>query len=300
MSPAKPPQRTPEQMIDLYWGEPRRARRGPQGSLSVRRVVEAAVAVADAEGLAAVSMRRVAESLGVTTMSLYRYVPGRQELSELMLDHVGEPPDPAALPDGRRPRLAAIAGAMRARYHRHPWMLDVAITGPPMGPNTLGWMEAILATLEETGLSAADGVLVLTVLTGYIRYDSGVELSMAKAESRTGISAEEWGSAYGRVLANVVDDGRFPALSRAVAAGVFSHPSNGAEDFAWGLEFVLDGVDALIASRAPGRPGGAGTGARVAGPDAAAPAGGGCCRCGDADRATDRGTDRGTDPAGNS
>jgi hypothetical protein len=96
------------------------------------------------------------------------------------------------------------------------------------------------------------------------------------------------------VLANVVDDGRFPALSRAVAAGVFSHPSSGAEDFAWGLEFVLDGVEALIASRGAGRPGAAGTGTPGAGLGAEPPAGGGR-RCGDADR----GTDRGTAPAGN-
>src|SRR5262245_64029270 len=125
----------PQQSIDLLWGTARPPSRGPKPGLTTQQIVAAAIAVADAEGLAALSMRRVAEHLGVGAMSLYTYVPGKAELIDLMVDAVyGELPGSADVDGGWRERLEGVARANWALYRRHPWMLQVASVRPALGP----------------------------------------------------------------------------------------------------------------------------------------------------------------------
>ncbi|WP_170214970.1 TetR/AcrR family transcriptional regulator [Streptomyces otsuchiensis] len=249
MASAESPRRDPALILDLFWGTTPPPRRGPRGGLTVARVVAAAVEIADAEGLEAVSMRRVAEALGVTTMSLYRYVPGKDELCELMLDHAAVPPGTDDWPVAWRPRLERYAHELHGTYLAHSWMLDVPVSGPPIGPNSLGWMEVALETLDRTGLGEADIFRALTVLTGYIRYDAGIVHALTRAEPRTGVAPEEWGHVYGQMLGRVIDDGRFPTLARIAGSDVFAQQASVEEDFAWGLEFILDGVAAMVAER---------------------------------------------------
>lgn len=241
----------PERTFELLWGTREPPSRGPKPSLSVDRIVEAAVEIADADGLHAVTMRRVAERFGVTTMSLYRYVPSKDELVELMLDAVAAPaPDPEQLPDHWRDALHGWARQNMALFRRRPWALSHSFGTPPMGPNRLRWMECALRAMEGTGLTEDDMMGVLVILSGYILSAAQQELARTQAASRTGVDPEEWERAYGQLLRRVVDDGSHPSLARVVTAGVVDGGGEGPDaDFEYGLSFILDGVAALMANR---------------------------------------------------
>lgn len=245
--------------LELLWGARERPGRGPKPALSIDQIVQVAVEIADAEGLAALSMRRVAQHLGFTTMSLYRYVPGKAELVDLMLDTVvGEPPavEPAAA--GWRGELARWASAQLAVFHRHPWALQVVVASPPMGPNNLAWFEAGLQALSGAGLDEVEMIYAVLLVNNYVRGAAQVAVGLVHAEPHTGVSAQEWGSVYGRFLARVADAGRYPTLARLVSSGAFAAPDEQPEqdddDFGFGLARVLDGIEALVRSRAEGRP----------------------------------------------
>lgn len=242
--------RDPEETLALLWRTKQPGSRGPRGSLSLDRIVRTAVAIADAEGIAGVSMRKVAERLGVTTMSLYRYVPGKDDLLDLMFEMASGRPDTTDWPDDWRGGLAAYGHAQWHVLRTRPWMLDVPLNGPPMGPNNLMWMEAALTAMDGTGLSSDEKLGVLMIISGYVMNETRQEISMTRAAPRTGVTYEEWGRVYGEMLAKVVADGRFPALARVVADGAFEDGSSGPEDdFVYGLNFLLDGVAALIRTR---------------------------------------------------
>lgn len=239
-----------EQTIELLWRTKQPGTRGPRSSLTLDQVVSTAIGIADAEGLAAVTMRRVADALGVTTMSLYRYVPGKEDLVGLMMDAASEPPDTGGWPTDWRGRLTAWARGQRAILQRRPWLLDIPISGPPVGPNSLTWMEAALAAMVDTDLHEDDMMGVLSILTGYILTESRQELTMGRAAPRTGVTPAEWNRAYGSALRRVAGAERFPTVARVVDAGVFDEEQQGPDvDFEYGLSFLLDGVAALIHTR---------------------------------------------------
>jgi AcrR family transcriptional regulator len=246
--------RDPEQTLALLWRTKQPGSRGPRGSLSLDRIIRTAVEIADEEGIAGVSMRKVAERLGVTTMSLYRYVPGKDDLLDLMFDMASGRPDTTDWPEDWRGGLAAYGRATWNVLRSRPWMLDIPLTGPPMGPNNLAWMEAALSTIDDTGLDGGEMIGVLIILSGYALNEARQEVSMVRAAPRTGVSYEEWGRVYGEMLGKVVTDGRYPTLARIVAEGAFGDERSGAEeDFDYGLNFLLDGVEALIHARREGR-----------------------------------------------
>ncbi|ONK13851.1 TetR/AcrR family transcriptional regulator [Streptomyces sp. MP131-18] len=239
-----------ERMIDLLWRTGQPGTRGPRGSLTVDRIVATAIEIADAEGLGGVSMRKVAERLGVTTMSLYRYVPGKEDLLDLMFEMASGVPDTDAWPDDWRGRLTAYALDSRALLLGRPWMADIPLSGPPMGPNNLTWMEAVLSSLDSTGLPDDDMVGMLMLLTSFVLHDVQQQLSMTRAVPRTGVSYEDWGHIYGRTIAARADPERFPTVARVVASGAFGDEASTAdEDFLYGITFVLDGIDSLIKTR---------------------------------------------------
>jgi len=151
------------------WLRPERAARGPRPAHSREEIAAAAVRVADAEGLAAVSMRRVATELGTGTTSLYRYVDGKDELFDLMVDRAmgdGEPPVPTG---DWRVDLAAVAHAQRAMMLRHPWLVRLPATRPVLGPNTLAWLEATYAAVDVPGLDADEVLAQAATLLTFVR-----------------------------------------------------------------------------------------------------------------------------------
>ncbi|WP_330313746.1 MULTISPECIES: TetR/AcrR family transcriptional regulator C-terminal domain-containing protein [unclassified Streptomyces] len=229
--------------VELLWGERERPARGPKPSLTPRRIADEAVAVADAEGLDAVSMGRVAAGLGVSGMALYRYVPGKTELVELMVEvALADVPDLADAGPGWRERLAAWSRRSRQVYADHPWLLAAtAMRRQIMGPHQLGWLDAAHAALEPTGLGAADRQQVVLLLIGQVR---------SLAQQTADFDAEharEWGRLTGELLERHAD--RFPALTRAIAAGAFDASGTDSPDF--GLDRILDGVQVLIDAAAP-------------------------------------------------
>jgi AcrR family transcriptional regulator len=222
----------------LLW-EPRPApRRGPRPGLTLEAIARAGIEVADADGIAAVTMQRVAERLGMTKMALYRYLPGRRELIALMTDlALGSPPQ---LSGGWRVRLEAWARAAHEGFRRHPWTLQ-ATTGPrPLGPNEAAWMDQAVATLAGTGIDGGEMLDVVATLIGHVR-------SMAQQQTAVPGAAAEQAMLDGLagLLRSHAD--RYPALSAAVA----SARAHGAKDQAldFGLARILDGLEAYLSSR---------------------------------------------------
>lgn len=234
--------------LELLWGLGDRPSRGPKPGLTLDRIVTTAVAVADSDGLGALSMRRVATDLGVGTMSLYRYVPGKAELLDLMLDKVSAfdaeaHPDPAA---GWRPALEALARDDWRRHQRHPWLLQVDQGRPLLGPNALDSLEYTLRALAGTGLTDREKVRVMVSLGGFVIGTARTELNSALAEKRTGISNADFWQAQEPVLSKAMLSGRYPAL-----AGLDEDTFTGDDPpvFELGLTALLDGFAALIAAR---------------------------------------------------
>jgi AcrR family transcriptional regulator len=241
--------------VELLWGLRDRPRRGgPKPALTLDRIVAAAVELADTGGLPALSMSRLAEKLGFTTMSLYRYVASKEELLLLALDAaIGPPPDldPA---DGWRVRTERWARALLQFYRRHLWTLDVPISGLPAGPNQLLWFDRGLAALEETRMTEAEKTSSVLLVATYARNQAQLAADLVRAgrlAAEAGTAPQSWT----QVLTRLIDPDRFPALSRVVAAGVFDD-DGGAEgypddEFDFGLQRVLDGIEALDRSRQP-------------------------------------------------
>ncbi|WP_063014141.1 TetR/AcrR family transcriptional regulator [Nocardia kruczakiae] len=228
---------------ELLWGNSQRPRRGPKPSLTLERIVTEAIALADADGIAAVSMQRLAERLGCAKMALYRYVPGKAELTALMLDYgMGQPPQVTVAdsdPEPWREALRQWAHTLYERYRDHPWTVDLTIGPRPMGPNELGWMEALLAPLAGTGLRGSERLDTVVLLNGHLR--SLVQQTTGRGPEQ---AESEIARQVGEVLAAHAD--RYPEV---VAA--FSDTSGDDRNAAlsYGIERILDGVAALIARR---------------------------------------------------
>ncbi|MBB5777990.1 TetR/AcrR family transcriptional regulator [Nonomuraea jabiensis] len=242
----------PARSLALLWRTSERASRKGKPELSVGRIVRAAIEVADAEGLQALSMRRVAERLGVGTMSLYTYVPGKPELFDVMLDTVyGETARPEDVPGGWRGRLEQIARENWALYLRHPWMLQVAASRPVLGPNVTAKYDYELRAVDGIGLTDLEMDSVITLVTGFVHGAARGAVEAAQAESLTGMTDEQWWAAHAPFLSRITDVARYPTAARVgQAAGEALNAAYSPEHaFEFGLQRVLDGIEALISRR---------------------------------------------------
>lgn len=226
----------PERSTELLWGTTSRRR------LSMERIVRAAIELADAEGLAAVSMRRVAERLGFTTMSLYRHVPGKAELIDLMRDEVmggeaGTAADPR--PDWRA-GLEAWARDTLALYQRHPWLVESSGSRSVPGPNAVAGFERALSAVARSGLPPAAIVAAVTLVGGFVESAARQVVEVERTERRTGVSEQEWWGSRDSLFAHL---DRYPTLSRIYREGGYDEPL---DPFEFGLTRVLDGIEALV------------------------------------------------------
>ena len=194
------------------------------------------------DGIGGLSMARVASELGVGTMSLYRYVAAKDELLMLMVDTALGPPPRAD--DGEndwRAGLTRWAIGLRDAYRRHPWSLRVPISAPPLGPNNVAWLERALRSQSRTPLSEQDKLSCVLLLSGFVRNDATLTADFA-----AGSGGEPLIPGYGVMLSRIVPPDGFPALHRAIASGSLDDEDDIDAEFSFGLERILDGIDALI------------------------------------------------------
>ncbi|MFC4565062.1 TetR/AcrR family transcriptional regulator [Nocardiopsis mangrovi] len=238
----------PTRALELLWGTRERPSRGPRQGLTLDRIVDAAIAIADSDGLAALSMRKVAARLEVGTATLYTYVPGKTELYALMLDKiVGSGALPHTLPGDWRERFERQAREDWRDFREHPWVLRLASDRPVPGPNTLAWFDSAVRTLDGTGLTGPEKATVVEVVDGYVRGLARTSLDASEAERRSGVSEGTWTSLTDGFLARHVDFSRYPHLAGATMASGMPGPE---EIFEFGLQRLLDGIEEIIRSRA--------------------------------------------------
>ncbi|MEO3812318.1 TetR/AcrR family transcriptional regulator [Sphaerisporangium sp. B11E5] len=245
----------PARSLALLWRTREKSGRKGKGrpDLSVEAIVRAAIEVADADGLAALSMRRVAEHLGVGTMSLYTYVPGKAELLDVMLDTViGECERPAVIEGGWRAALEFIARERWALYQRHPWMLYIATSRPPLGPNVADAYEYELRAVDGIGLTDLEMDSVVTLVGGYVQGAARGAVEAAQAVQHTGMTDEQWWNAHSPYLAAIMDASRYPLAARVGTTAGETHNAAyaPAHSFEFGLQRILDGIESLVRSRA--------------------------------------------------
>jgi AcrR family transcriptional regulator len=237
-----------ELSLELLWEGRPPAAKGPKPGLTLNQIVTMAVELADADGLEALSMRRLARELGVGTMTLYRYVPDKSVLLDLMLDQVSAP-----VPD-QRPRqgapwrevLEAEARQGRALYLRHPWLLQVNWTRPVLGPNTVAGLELTMASLTDLPMRDQEKIMVISELDAYVIGSVRQQVMYELAAEETGVTDEEFWGAQVPALERAMDSGDYPVLA---AMEEDSFDADWEETFTFGLRHLLDGIEADAARR---------------------------------------------------
>ncbi|MFR9726813.1 TetR/AcrR family transcriptional regulator [Streptomyces sp. MS19] len=239
--------------LELMWHGRETAARGPRPALTLDRIVTAAVALADRDGIAALSMRNVAAELGVGTMSLYRYVPGKAELLDLMLDHVNAPDgDPDAHRDKDwRAILTLVAEGTYRLYLDHPWLLQVNQSRPLLGPNALLGFEFALRGLADLGLTGQEKVQVIMTVDSYVTGIARYHVLREQASRDSGVSDEEFWAQQGPLMTTAYHTGRYPEVF-GLAEDAFAMGAE--ESMRFGLDRVLDGCAALVGGRARRKP----------------------------------------------
>jgi AcrR family transcriptional regulator len=242
----EPPLGTPEgrRIIELLWDSPAESpARGPRPRTSLAEVIDAGVAIADAEGLDTLSMRKVAGRLGIGAMSVYTYVPGRSELIELMIDRVyaDHPlPDPAL---GWRDRVEDWMRATWRTYSEHPWLLDYNMARLPIGPHVLDVEEALYAAVQAAGFTGAHNVTMSNLLRWQLLGAARSMIGDAAEERHTGVSAEAYWESRSSFWTTYFDYARFPTMAAIWASGGFDDPAG--YDFDRMITWLLDGMERL-------------------------------------------------------
>jgi AcrR family transcriptional regulator len=214
------------------------------------------MAVADADGLEAVSMARIASELGFTTMSLYRYVDSKDELLQLMWNARAQRAESLVLEgDDWRSRLRMWVQVQRDVLDKHPWITQMPLASPPMAPNSLTFVERGLESLAGTGLADADKIRVIGLLSSYsisearMANDAARARSLAQATATDEDPAVEW--TFEEVLRQLVDPERFPLHYGIAWSEPSGTPPDEHQEFLFGVDRILDGVQALIDRTGP-------------------------------------------------
>jgi AcrR family transcriptional regulator len=228
--------------LNLTWDKKAPPSRGPKPALSTTQIADVAILLADAEGLDAVTMQRVAREVGVTTMALYRYFPGKADLLDLMIDSAGDSAANFGKPSiPWNVRLKKWARYCLAIYRNHPWFLEAtSARRRPMGPNELTWMEAALAILAESGLTPKNQHHAFIAVIGHVRGHATFQRN-----SKLNESGQDWiHDLTQRLKPEAL---RYPTLVKALDSGMFHEHPDAAFDF--GLDCIVEGIRARVGSR---------------------------------------------------
>lgn len=238
--------------IALAWGVAANPQRGPKREMSIEKIVEAAIELADAEGIGAVSMAAVAAKLGFTPMSLYRYVSAKDDLLLLMQEEAtGLPPEEHRENSGWRAKLRALFEAQALIFVRHPWILSLPITGSPITPNSSAWLDAALEALADTPLDDQEKLAAALAVSGHARWYGMILAGYAEQARSTGLSPDAVSEREAALYDRVITAEEFPELRRVIDAGVFAADD---DPFRFALARTFDGLEAYIAGLERGEP----------------------------------------------
>ncbi|MEU7695541.1 TetR/AcrR family transcriptional regulator [Microbispora hainanensis] len=232
------------------WTRPERPARGPRPSFSRAALADAAIRIADAEGLEAISMRRIAADLGAGTMSLYRYVTSKDEVLDLMVDTAVREylPEDQQPPDDWAEGLRLLAWQARRTMLRHPWLAPLAAARPQVGPNSARLMETALGMLDGLGLGIDEMLTFVGAVFAYVNGYTQGELAEAEAMRRSGMTLQQRLAQHMSFVQSLIATGEFPMLERMTKEA--GRRLLGADDrFAYGLDRLLDGLAAGLPPR---------------------------------------------------
>ncbi|MFJ8943892.1 TetR/AcrR family transcriptional regulator [Streptomyces sp. NPDC102395] len=224
----------------LVWERPEPPNRPVPAALSRERIVRAAIRLADADGLDAVSLRKVAGALDVRPMRLYGYIAGKEELLDLMVDAAYADVRPVG--DGWREALRSLAEATRHAVHEHEWLADLLGGRPQLGPHALASGESVMAALGDVDVDAV--MPVVAAVNAYVIGAVRREIAERRAERATGMDEKRWQASLGPYLERTFATGRFPALATVVRDATHHDADH---TFRMGLDFLLDGIEAGMA-----------------------------------------------------
>ncbi len=229
--------------VALSWGIVKPSRRGPKGELSIPKIVNAAIEIADRDGLAAVSMSRVAQSLGFTTMSLYRYITSKEDLLVLMQDticNIQIPPEDPGKP--WREEMKEFVWACVGVFRRHPWYGEIPISSLPLTPGVLPVVDWMLRIMKGFPANDFEKMSFLRLIVGYSRSVGMI------ASDREGADPASPGFSYGDALRKLVKSDRFPNLYPVLQSGAYTNDAATpiVNDLEFGLERLLDGIEHYV------------------------------------------------------
>ncbi|WP_256839577.1 TetR/AcrR family transcriptional regulator [Ornithinimicrobium faecis] len=233
--------------LRLLWHGLPATRKGPRPSLTLEQIVLAGIAIADADGLDALSMRALARELGVGTMSLYRYVQDKAELMNLVLDHVTvRTVEDGETTEGWRTMLATISHDARRMYLAHPWLLQINWSTPVLGPGSVGDLERTLSCLTELPFSDRERIMLVSLVDAYVTGSVRQEVLFDQASAHADITNDEFWELQLPFLEAAMESGRFPTM-----AGMADDSFEGTwkETFELGLDLLLDGVEREVTRR---------------------------------------------------
>lgn len=232
----------------LGWGLVKPPQRGPKRELSIDRIVKQAIEIADRDGLAAVSMNRIASELGYTAMSLYRYLPSKDDLLILMQDAVCDiEPPPARPPEEWRESMREYVAGSIGIFRAHPWYGDIPIFGIPVTPHNLRIVDWALQPLRDMPLNDYEKMSIVLLLSSYARSGGMLQRDIDSAV-RAGSSERDFsGFNYSAALRMLVKPEQYPNLHPIVMSGAYTDEHEGAntvgDDLEFGLERILDGIE---------------------------------------------------------
>jgi AcrR family transcriptional regulator len=242
----------PEATLNLLWGVTPQVKRGPKPSLSARLVGHAALAIVGIGGLQALSMRALGERLGVAAMAVYRYVPDKEALLELLLEAAyAELPD--GLPAGQhwQHRLTRVATDAWELYVAHPWMLQVSLQRPSLGPHAIRKYERELSAVAGIGLTDLEMDLTVAAVSDLVRGCARSANEAHGAAAQTGQTDAQWWAAHTAHLARLLDPSLFPLAVRvgSAAGASYGGPTDPGRTFEFGLGRLICGIEVLIEAR---------------------------------------------------
>jgi AcrR family transcriptional regulator len=236
--------------VAISWGLGKQPQRGPKRELSIDQIIRAAIEIADQDGLSALSMNRLATSLGFTTMSLYRYIPSKDDLLLLIQDAACEISFSENEEIDWREKMREYVRLSIDIFRKHPWFSDIPISGVPVTPNQLKLVDIALRSTRGLPLNDYEKMSIVLLLSGYARSCGLILKDMDKALKAGKSPGAFTGLDYSSALKKLVKPEQFPDLYPVLLSGAYTEENEEentvGNDFDFGLERILDGIEQFL------------------------------------------------------